>query len=120
MHPIEDSLTFTIETWFEKTGSGSSGSISYVEGNSYLKFNCDTIEEVTINSFDFIKTLDGKSVSKIYSNTLYLMDFNSSRVIDPPPNYFEYQGESSFQQVEWELPNNNTGKHDYYTFQKYK
>lgn len=120
MHPIEDSLTFTIETWFEKSGNGSSGPIPYVEGNYYLKFNCDTTEEVTINSFDFIMTLNGEGVSKIYSNTLYLMDSNPSRVIYRPPNYFEYQGESSFQQVEWKLPNHDTGKHDYYTFQKYK
>jgi len=119
MHPIEDSLTFTIETWFEKSGSGSSGPIHYIEGNSYLKFNCDTTEEVTIDSFDYITTLNGEGVSKIYSNTLYLMNPNSARIA-PPPNYFKYQGESSFQQVEWELPSTNTGKHDYYTFQKYK
>lgn len=118
MHPIEDDLSFKLECWFEISGSGSSGPIPYITGNYYLKFECDTAEEITVNAFDYIMSLDGTYVSKLYPGNVYLMERNSARPPFPEPNYFEYQGESTFQRLNWELPN-DFGIHEYYTFHKY-
>ena len=124
MKPIEDELQFTIDIWYEKTGggqysNGQFGSITYASGTSYLKFESDTSEEITVRSTS-VRDLSGQIVSKIYSGNLYKIVEDGVRpVIGGGPGYFEYQGEHTLQQVEWNYPN-ISGEHSYYTFYKYQ
>ena len=124
MKPIEDELQFTIDIWYEKTGggqysNGQFGSITYVAGTAYLKFDSDTSEEITIKAADSVLDLSGQRVFKIYSGNIYKIELYGGRPIIGGSDYFEYQGEHTLQQVEWKYPN-TSGEHSYYTFQKYQ